>query len=80
MAFLDTLEPFGAAGREGLLRGSILAGSRASHCQVTMQGEIPAQATFPGREEKGGMFFAGRVPEVLKLPVTFFWKGKYSRM
>lgn len=76
MASLDTLEPFGAAGREGLLPGSILVGSRASHCQGTMQGGIPAPETFPGREEKGEMLFARRVAEVLKLPVTFFWKEK----
>lgn len=81
MACLDTLESFGVAGRERLHPGSILVGSRASHYQGTMQGAIPASVTFPGREEKGGgMLFAGRVAEVLKLPVTVFWKGKYSRM
>lgn len=76
MSSLDTLEPFGAAGKEGLLPGSILGGSRASHCQGSMLGGIPTPVTFPGREERGGMLFAGRVPEVLKLPVTIFWKGK----
>lgn len=74
MASLDTLEPFGAAGREGLLPGSILGVSRASHCQGTMQGGIPAPVTVPGREEKkGGCFLLG----VLNLPVTVF-SGKRS--
>lgn len=78
MASLDTLESAGAAGREGLHLGSILVGSRARHCQGIMQGGIPV--TFPEREEKGEMLFAGRVAEVLKLPVTVLWKGKYSRI
>lgn len=72
MASLDTLEPFGAAGSGGLHPGSTLVGSRASHCQGTMQGGVPAPVTSTGRGKKEGMLFAGGMAEALKLPSNCF--------
>lgn len=36
-------------------------GQQSQPLSGTMQGGIPAAGTLPGREEKGGMLFAGRV-------------------
>lgn len=64
------------AGR-GCSLGASWGTAEPATARAPCRGEIPAPVTFPGREDKGEMLFAGRVPEALKLPVTVF-PGKGS--
>lgn len=79
MASLNTLEPCGAAGRQGLLLGTSWWAAEPATAKAPCRGN-PSTSDCPreGRKKRG-MLFTGRVAEVLKLPVTVFWKGKYSR-
>lgn len=66
------------AGRDCSLRASWWVAEPAT-ARASCRGESQHQR-LSKKGRKRGMLFAGRVAEVLELPVTFFCKGKYSRM